>query len=151
METLNDYVELEKMRLEYPLDFQVNMDEALQPGDILVPPLLIQPVIENAILHGIKPKKEEGHIRVNIRSEDNLLTIEVHDDGVGRKPGTENTATSSGRKSYGIPLTRERLEYLGKSKKMKSSYKITDIYADSGTDQSGTRVILTLPLHHAFE
>jgi|GEM_PF-4522529 len=146
METLHDYVALEKMRLDHPLEFTVNMEEGITPGDVLIPPLLIQPVIENAIIHGIRPLKAVGKIVVDIKKLDRLLAIEVSDNGVGRKTAAPADAS---RKSYGIPLTRERLEFLGRAQKMKSSYKITDIYAGSH-EMAGTRVRITLPFHDTF-
>lgn len=146
LETLQDYVELEKMRLDYPLDFQVHLAPGLEADNILIPPLLVQPIIENAIIHGIKPKKAAGQIVVSIKKMDQLLSIEISDNGVGRKTDVDSV---SGRKSYGIPLTRERLVHLGKVQKMKSSYKITDIYS-SNHEMAGTHVLLTLPLHAAF-
>lgn len=146
LDTIKDYVELEKMRLDHPLTFHIQIDETLDIGNTLVPPLLLQPIIENAIIHGIKPKNCPGIIQLLVKNEQQRLRIEIIDNGTGR---INKTADSTTRKSYGIALTRERLEYLGQAENFKSSYKIVDLYT-TNNEPAGTKVILTLPLRNAF-
>jgi tetratricopeptide (TPR) repeat protein len=140
IETLKNYVELEKMRLDFPLDFQVRIGEDIPANEIMIPPLLLQPVIENAIIHGIKPKNAAGTIIVSIHKDKKILKIEVTDDGVGRP----KIAVTVERRSYGIPLTRERLAYLGKSQKLRTSFEMEDIFIHDRP--AGSRVSMFIPM-----
>ena len=148
IETLHDYVELEKLHLEYPMEFEVNMDEKLNQAEVYVPPLIIQPFVENAIIHGLKPKKANGKVFVNIKKEIDNLVIEIADNGVGRNNNNilePTDANGKNRKSYGEPLTKERLENIGRPGKLKAGFIIDDVY-DAENRKAGTKVTLTIPL-----
>lgn len=79
------YIELQNMRMEHEIDFQVKLDESIDPQQCFLPTMLLQPIVENAIIHGLQPLKEKGHIMMNVKKEGNLLRVIVEDDGVGRK------------------------------------------------------------------
>jgi len=141
LEVLKDYVALEKLRLNFPLEFKINVDENIAVDQIYIPPLLIQPIVENAIIHGIKPLHKNGSIFINIAKGDKEIKIQVQDNGIGRPK--EKTATTN-RKSYGIPLTKERLQHLSKAARQKSDYTTEDVY-NNANESEGTRVTITIP------
>ncbi len=81
LDAVHHYLLLLKTRMEDRLQFSIDNDPAL--GDLRLPPLLLQPLVENAIHHGLEPKVEGGHVRVSVRVEGSHLLIEVADDGLG--------------------------------------------------------------------
>ncbi len=107
LNTLDMYVALEKERFENELTYHLDVDEEVDTDGILVPPMIIQPFVENAIWHGIAPK-QSGRIDVKIFMDGaDILEVEVVDDGVGLNNGNGNGRPS--HKSQGISLTAERL------------------------------------------
>ncbi|MEL6588637.1 MAG: histidine kinase [Bacteroidota bacterium] len=80
---LERYLRMEQQRLDQTFTYQVELDEMLDVYDILIPPLILQPLAENAIWHGIMPKDAKGHIQIRIWTKDDHLELEVADDGIG--------------------------------------------------------------------
>jgi len=140
LETLNDYVALEKNRLEGNLIFNVTVENEIDTNETFLPPLLLQPIVENAIVHGIKSQGGSGTIAINISRILNKIRIEITDDGGGRKT-QENI---SARKSYGIALTKERLDCMQALSNSKSDYTAENI-VDVNGNVTGTKVTLLLP------
>lgn len=107
IEMLSAYLDIQKIRIGSRLEYQVYCDERLK--NVQIPPLLIQPLVENALTHGIEPKSEGGVIRVGISSENDRLWIQVIDNGRG-------FATDDTTSGYGMALTniRNRLQALFK-------------------------------------
>ncbi|MBL7727999.1 MAG: histidine kinase, partial [Dinghuibacter sp.] len=103
MSAMKLYVDLERRRSNMNFDYYISISEQLEPGTVMVPPLLLQPFIENAIWHGLSRKKERGMLNISIQRAQNQLVCVVDDDGVGR-PQTGQAPT--GRKSLGIEITR---------------------------------------------
>lgn len=139
VETLRLYLELEKSRFEERFDFEIkeNADSMLS-----IPPMLMQPFVENAIIHGMKDKADKGHISVRFVEEENCLRCEVEDDGAGRK----NTTKEITHKSLATSLTNDRISYFNEtSKSAEYNLQIIDLINDQGS-ASGTKVVLTTPL-----
>lgn len=101
---LQDYLELLAIRMGPRLQFTLDLPEALQLHP--VPPLLLQPLVENSIQHGLEPKVEGGRIRVSARRQGELLCLEVHDSGLGLG-ATDSTV--DGHQGFGLQQVRERL------------------------------------------
>ncbi|MEL6274561.1 MAG: histidine kinase [Bacteroidota bacterium] len=113
LETLQLYLDLEKLRLGSVLNFAIHLDSSLESDLIRVPPLILQPFVENAIWHGIAPKSGTGKIDIFIeynQQQDALHAI-IEDDGVGIQVGKVN---SENHRSRGVAITRERLGIGGK-------------------------------------
>jgi two-component system LytT family sensor kinase len=100
---IKDYLEIEKSRLGERLTFSVNCDENVE--DFQIPAMLIQPITENSIIHGVSPKKEGGHIKINCRKENKYCIIEIIDNGKGLD-------LPSLKKGFGISSVEERLALL---------------------------------------
>src|SRR5262249_41380866 len=102
LDFIKPYLEIEQARLGSRL--KVNFDIAPEALDVAVPNLLLQPLVENAIRHGIAPQPEAGHIEIRARREEKLLQLQVRDNGVG--------LASSYQEGVGVANTRARLRHL---------------------------------------
>ncbi len=144
IETLSYYLSLEKMRFEDELSFELNIDEKLDLEQIFVPPMLIQPFVENAVLHGVQPKETVGKIAITFQSnkEDQLVCV-VEDDGIGRvKSKLLQQNSSVDRKSYSMKITEDRIRLIGNTKG--ATFDVEDMYDDNG-NPDGTKVFIILP------
>jgi len=108
MEALEMYVEMERLRLQNQFDFNLRVDKAIDPEEIFIPPLIIQPLVENAIWHGVGVTDEKARITVDITAEADYLICTVENP----LQKTEKKKVSYKRKSLGLSLIRERLELL---------------------------------------
>ena len=140
LEVLRAYMELERIRAQGKFDFSIRVDPALDPADVLVPPLLAQPFVENAIWHGVAGKEGAGHITVHVERSEGQLRIRVEDDGVGR--AQPRSAVSKEKTSLGTAITRSRLDLLQKQKGAAAGFAYVDVPV-------GTRVEIHLPLELA--
>jgi ligand-binding sensor domain-containing protein len=139
--TLEWYLNLEQVRLEGAFEYDVIVDDELDVDGIYVPPLIIQPFVENAIWHGIRRDRRDGkiHVIVSQRDED-FVRIVVLDNGIGRTEALkQNTNKSSIQKSFGVEITRNRLTMHHK----KCALSIADIASENGEVQ-GTRVTIDI-------
>ncbi|MFZ4057573.1 MAG: ligand-binding sensor domain-containing protein [Ferruginibacter sp.] len=140
IETLRLYVALESLRMEQGFSYQININENLLLSDFQVPSLIVQPFVENAILHGIKPlKNRDGILTIDVTQEDAYLRYVITDNGVGRN----TIPTSSTHKSYGMDITAARIRMFNGEDT--PSITITDLKDDSG-NPSGTKVEVWLNL-----
>lgn len=143
IDTLEYYLSLQQMRYDDAFDYRVRRPD---PGDadrILIPPMLIQPFVENAIIHGMSVVEEKGKIDVSLRVKDGTLLVNVADNG----PGINVTAGKPSRekKSLSTTISRERLEILARERGLPTEITITDRQDLSGNN-SGTQVELIIPL-----
>ena len=128
------YLQLESLRLAHSFSYEIRVDSRIDPGETMVPPMLLQPFVENSIWHGVSRKKD-GHILISIVSEEEMIRCIVEDNGVGRHQAHEAAA---GRKSMGIAITRKRIEILNQIKQSSASVALHDL------DQ-GVRAEVTVP------
>ncbi len=143
IELLKNYIDLEQIRFENKFQYQFEIDTESDPDSIEIPSLLIQPYVENAILHGLYNKEEKGHLFIKFFEDDDKLTIQVEDDGIGVKKASElkNKGIGKKHKSMGTKLTKERLNLISKEKNV--SLKVDDL---SKNGHSGTRVTIEVPI-----
>ncbi len=149
--TLRNYLELEKLRFKNKFDFEIEIDPEIE-YDVGIPPMLIQPQVENAILHGVGPKKDgPGIIKIEfIYDEDNdRLICEVTDNGVGRDKAKEikeakGTAT---HKSMATQITKDRIEMLSKAIGKEMRIDFVDLTKEDGSP-AGTKVIIDIPVQY---
>lgn len=140
--TLKLYIELEQLRLRNKFDFNIKVDPKLNPDEVFIPPMLIQPFAENAIKHGLIKKTEKGNLEITFKKDEKMLVCSVIDDGIGRKEAEANKP--EGHRSLGMQVTRERLETINKQFKSNASFNIIDLKDNNGTAK-GTRVDIILP------
>lgn len=141
--TMKHFLALEQLRLGDRLSYSIDVAEGLNSDAISIPSMILQPYIENAIWHGIKPKTGPGHISVYCEREDRLLVCTIEDDGIGRQAAAERKKTSVlKQKSVGMKITQERIEAAGRS--AGSGVEIVDL-TDPDGNARGTRVVIRLP------
>ncbi|WP_020600742.1 sensor histidine kinase [Spirosoma panaciterrae] len=146
LEQLELYLELEQLRFDNKFEFSVETDAAIAQESVSIPPMIIQPYIENSILHGIAHKLDRGHIRVSVRQNGDSLQCIVDDDGVGRRKAAElKSKTVSSHKSVGLKVTEERLQLISQQTGKQSAVTIID-KADEAHQPIGTIVDIQLPL-----
>jgi len=145
LDAVSLYLKLESMRLGNRFSYNVEVDSNIDANNVEIAPLIIQPFVENAIIHGLVPKKDDCFlsIRVSKISEDKLLCV-VEDNGVGRKFSEKMKQDKGGiHRSYGMSITRRRLETLTKISNEDFSVEIVDLYDDNGLAR-GTRVNIVI-------
>lgn len=146
MTSLGLYIDLEKARFNNRFDYRIDVDGNIDEELLNVPPMLIQPFVENAILHGLMHKAEGGLIVISITDNgDKTLTCQITDNGVGRKAAAEIEKGEKAHKSVGMQLTRERLQDLNRKTKSELSYTITDL-EDANGNALGTQVTIVMPV-----
>jgi sensor histidine kinase YesM len=147
LETLKLYIDLEAMRFKDKVQYQINVVPHIDQQYIEIPPLLLQPYVENAIWHGLMHKPEGGNITIDIsQPEEYLLHIEISDDGIGREMAKEHKSKSATRqKSFGLKMTSERLDAINHIYHTKTEVKIVDL-VDTEGNAAGTKVIIEIPL-----
>ncbi|MEN9489141.1 MAG: hypothetical protein RL494_1406, partial [Bacteroidota bacterium] len=140
IKTLDWYLQLEAVRLEHKFTYAIHCSDEIDRETTQIPPLIIQPFVENAIWHGIQNKSSKGHITIQIDSDENEnLKISVTDDGIGRTASALLKKNQTTHKSYGIDITINRLHLLHSN----NSVTIIDLY-DEINQSKGTQVLLTI-------
>jgi LytS/YehU family sensor histidine kinase len=140
IKAISYYLDIERLRFNNKFDYQIIIDPKIDTDFMDIPPMIIQPYIENAILHGILHKKDNGNIRIEVKLAGNSLQCVVEDDGIGRERSMEIKAKSDlYHKSRGMLITQKRLDLLNKQNKEQMSVEIIDLKDDSGNAR-GTRV-----------
>lgn len=141
IESLESYLNLEKINSDYPFDYLIELGENIQPDAYGIPPLLLQPFVENAIVHGIREIDYQGKIKVSFQFFEEYIECKIIDNGRGRKAASEiRHQKSSYHKSTALVLTQERLAALSTDKDYQS-FEIMDL-----SDPSGTIVVLRIPI-----
>lgn len=145
MEALDLYVALEQLRFNHHFSYIVDMDPQLEHGDFKVPPLLIQPYVENAIIHGLaQSDREDQQLRVSIKLENDYLIYTILDNGIGREKSREYKRKERlAHVSIGMQLTQERINILNEMLHANGEVMITDLYEAEG-QPAGTLVRVTI-------
>ena len=144
IDLVNNYLLLEKLRFEDKLSYSINIDEDIDLSDIQVPPLLIQPLVENSIKHGILPMKSgAGQVNLDIYERQNVLFIEVRDNGVGLVD-TGKYKSDTMHESFGIENIKKRIQQLSIIQNKHISFNIAETKDENG--QQWTTVTITMPI-----
>lgn len=143
--TIENYLELQKLRFKDKFEFSIEVDEKINPESINIPPMLAQPFIENAIEHGIKHKETKGHIYIRFYQKNSQVVCEVEDDGVGREKAREILyGHDKDHRSLATSITMERIRVLNKKLRNKINLFILDL-TDERNNPSGTLVRINIP------
>lgn len=142
IELLDQYLRLEHERFKDKFDFTLDVEPALRNAGLRVPPMLVQPFIENAIWHGLRHKEGMGHLRVSIGQDDGSILFSITDDGIGRKRAAElKLLNSAARPSKGIDNARNRIALVNNL----YGTDIRLIVEDLSPDGTGTSVRFHIP------
>lgn len=148
LESLRLYLEMEAMRFKQKLRYAIQVDPGIDTEFIEIPPLLIQPYVENAIWHGLMHKEEGGTIHIRVSQSDNqaLLIITITDDGVGRDMAAAiKSKTAVPHKSHGTRVTGERIALINEKYGAGAEAVITDLFSPQ-QQPAGTLVTIKLPI-----
>ncbi len=145
LKILETYVSIEKIRIDHFWEFELKVDDQLDVTNLKIPPLLIQPFLENAIWHGINRKKEDGKITIRLDLVDKMtLKCVVEDNGVGRHSNSDNKEIKKAT-LHSLNVTGKRLDILWAEFDRKKEISYTDLKTTDG-NPGGTRVQLFIPL-----
>lgn len=133
LKMLELYMQLEGSRLKTKFTYEIKISDNVNPKVTLIPPLILQPFVENSIWHGLAGQDGGGKITIEVTRDNTLLNCIVEDNGVGRKGAKPNVG-----KSYGMKITKDRIELLNKLKNSNASVNLIDL-------EKGTRVEVKLP------
>ena len=142
LELLELYVKLEHDRFSDKFDYVIDVDEGIDVGAFQIPPMLLQPYIENAIWHGLRYTEDKGYLDIHIKQKnESSLEITISDNGIGRKKSAElKTQNQKKQKSKGMGNIKKRIAILNDMYKDKVDVHISDLE----TDGSGTKVVFVL-------
>lgn len=142
---LEQYMQAEAMRFEDKFQYTFDVSEGIDTDDILIPTMILQPFVENAIWHGIANKGKKGKITITFQQQEDRLICAITDNGIGRKMASQNRAAD--HESKAISITQRRLELLANkpSVTFQPSLEIIDL-KDNQNQPIGTKVLLQLPL-----
>ncbi len=144
---ISHYMELEALRFKNRFRFVIEIDDDFEEDFVEIPPMLIQPFLENAILHGLKGV-DDGVLKLRFEEneKEGMVVCTIDDNGIGRKrSGEMNRQQNLKKKSLATEITQRRLEVIARQTGKVGSLEIIDKAGDSG-EASGTRVILKIPL-----
>lgn len=146
IKALDLYIQMECMRMNNRFDYAFEIAGDIDAARVQVPPLIMQPFVENSIWHGLNGKKDQGHLLVKVEHADGMLKISVEDDGTETaQPKEERLAEGIvKKKSLGTGITGERLDILNKTGNTNSYFKLSD-RRDDNNQYLGKRLELFLP------
>lgn len=145
LNALNLYLELEIMRFTDKFEYKIIVDKNIDPNYDRIPSMLIQPYVENAIIHGLLPKQSHGRISIHLQRQGNNILCTIEDNGIGRERSKEFKKNRvQQHKSMGMSITQERLDILNSSLNQNLNAQIFDLYENG--EPSGTKVQIMIPL-----
>ena len=142
VEILQKYLTTQKLRFEDRFEFDISVDSDLSIGETMIPPMITQPFIENSIEHGQLHTIEGGFIRIVFSIADNMLHIEISDNGIGRKKASQNKKSKE-HHSMAMQITEERISILNRKYLTNGKLEISDFDKDNET---GTTINIEIPL-----
>jgi LytS/YehU family sensor histidine kinase len=146
IESLQNYLELEQLRFNDKFSFSITKNPNIE-DDVALPPLLIQPFIENAIIHGVVPKNESGCISISFSISNSSLQCTIVDDGVGINQSRKNKKDLVlAHKSMALGIIKKRLEMISEATSKEASIAIEEM--ENGDEITGTKIKLKLPLQY---
>jgi tetratricopeptide (TPR) repeat protein len=138
------YIKLEHERFKEKFDYKFIVDEDINTESFLIPPMLIQPYIENAVWHGLRYKEEKGVLEVELKQMSNFLEITIKDDGIGRKKSQElKTKNQQQNNSTGLKNIENRLQIINEVHHLGIKVEVLDLIPET---QTGTYIKITVPM-----
>ncbi len=149
IEALELYLQMENLRFQDKFNYELIIQEGLEIENIDIPPMLIQPYVENAIWHGLMHKKDktEGKVELHISRNNGYLHCKIEDNGIGRDKAIEMKTHSpqQGKRSVGMQITQDRIRIINKLYNSNTTVNIIDLKNGDG-EAAGTRVELSIPI-----
>jgi hypothetical protein len=146
LEALNLYLELEMIRFKDKFDYEIKVDDEIDPLLYKVPTMLIQPYVENSISHGLMPSEGKGMVKINLKLENIYISCTIEDNGIGREAAQEiKRKRENNHNSLGTQIVTSRLDLVNAlyGTSLKTIY--TDLKNING-ESEGTRVEIQIPI-----
>jgi two-component system, LytTR family, sensor kinase len=148
IEILNSYLQLEQLRFGESFTYEINTHEEIDPAEIKIPPMMMQPFVENAIWHGLMPKQGERNLKIRFALfTDDILLATIRDNGIGRKASAQlkqnNGTNASQHESKGMSLVQQRMMLLQLQYDKPFDASVSDITDENGL-VTGTEVSLKI-------
>jgi hypothetical protein len=144
---LKNYLQLQKLRFDDRFEYQIHVDDKIDTELITVPPMLLQPFIENAIEHGMQDIESGGWIDISYKLENSMLVVEITDNGSGIK---SDDSTIKNHRSLAIEITKERVALMNRKGKEKITFAISEAFPEQPV-RKGVKVKFTLPVEPSVE
>lgn len=147
LHTLELYIKIERKRFSTSFDYEFTVDENINTEDITIPPMLLQPYVENAIWHGVLHKSEgNGEIKVKTYKSGDDIVVEINDNGIGREKANQLKLKSAQKnKSMGMQITKDRMTMSNIISSDHIEVNIIDLY-NNDRQSTGTKVVITIKL-----
>jgi two-component system sensor histidine kinase YesM len=143
LEQLKKYLELEHLRFQDKFDFKISVDPELDPERTMVPNMIIQPHLENAIWHGLRYLDAKGLLELQVQLTNGKVVIRIEDNGIGSTNSQElKTSNQKTHQSRGMSNTKERINLLNELYKKNISFRISE----KELPETGTIVEIVFPL-----
>lgn len=145
LKTLELYMQLETLRLEHGFRYDIEVDDDIDPELTQVPPMLLQPFVENSIWHGIASKRGTGVILIRVKRSAEMIEYTVEDNGIGREKAgiLKRQRNGTARRSFGIKVIQSRINIINETRNSNAKVELTDL-------EEGTKVSVKLPLDLRF-
>ncbi|MGL1887110.1 MAG: histidine kinase [Reichenbachiella sp.] len=141
---LQNYLDIHKMRMNDSFDYNIKVDESIDPETDTIPPMFVQPFVENAIEHGLTGLKERGNIQLSFVKKNDFVSIQIIDNGKGFG---QSHSTSTNHNSLSTSIIKERMEIFNRSLKDKIALVISEV-SNEEKEVKGTRVELKVPFSY---
>ena len=142
LEMLRNYIELEQMRMPDKFNFTIEKEDDLEDDFIFIPPMLIQPFIENAIKHGFKMMKKPGELKISVSDKQDWVEFIIEDNGEGFQ---KNAPKTSNHRSMAMEIFNKRRKLIQQKHKKEFKFESFNL-SDINPDQSGVRIIINVPI-----
>jgi LytS/YehU family sensor histidine kinase len=150
LKLLQMYLELEALRFQNGFSFEIDIDDSIDVDGIEIPTMILQPLIENAILHGLMPKRGDRKLVISFRKVATMLEIKIEDNGIGRLAALElQKGKIKQNPSRGLAVTEQRLAVLREKHGWETSIEYHDLVDGQGSP-AGTCVLLRLSISEAL-
>jgi len=146
--TIDKYLKLEQFCQTKAFDFEIELPIEYDPEEIEIPPMMIQPFVENAVFHGVSHLEDKGYIKVIFEIRNELLACTIIDNGVGRQKAASMGKNKTGHQSTAIAVTQQRLEGL-RGQQNYQAFIVEDVLNEA-QEVRGTKVSLQMPLKLTF-
>ena len=144
LQALQLYLEIEKLRFSDSFTYSIHLDDEVDDSFVEIPPMILQPYVENAIIHGLMHKQNDRKLKIEVRLNGEDLLVFIEDNGIGREKAAElKRASGIERQSRGMLITGERLEILNQYTKDAYAVKVIDLF-DEQEKPNGTRVEINI-------
>ena len=143
VKTLKDYLEIQKLRFDTDFNYSIVINPPIDAETYSIPPMLVQPFVENSVQHGLLPKEEKGEIEVVYALNNGMISIDVKDNGIGYKQSLNiKKHPQKKRRFISSLVTKERIDYLKKTLNRNSRFEVIDLEEHGKT---GTWVHIEIP------